>query len=141
MKIVVSNPEDGKSYQKELEEGQAKTLHGKKIGEAVKGDGIGLAGYELVLTGGSDKEGFPMRNDFHGTSRKRLLVETGPGYRPTNKGERQRKSIRGNTIADDIAQVNLKVAKAGKDALDKIIISAPKTEKPAAPAPAKKGKK
>lgn len=132
MKIVVSNPEDGKSYQKELEENQAKTLYGKKIGDEVKGDPLGLIGYEFVLTGGSDKQGFPMRTDFHGTQRKRLLLSSGTGYRPKKKGERRRKSIRGNTVADDIAQVNLKVTKPGKEALTKIFRkeeTEPKTEK------------
>jgi len=120
MKIVVSNPADGKSYQKELETNQDKVLYGKKIGEAVKGDSIGVSGYEFELTGGSDKQGFPMRVDFHGTSRKRLLLSSGPGYKATRKGERRRKSIRGNTVAEDIAQVNLKITKAGKDPLEKL---------------------
>lgn len=120
MKIVVSNPTDGKSYQKELESNQGKTLYGKKIGDAVKGDSLGMGGYELELTGGSDKQGFPMRVDFHGTSRKRLLLSSGPGYKAKKKGERRRKSIRGNTVAEDISQVNLKVTKAGKDPMDKL---------------------
>ena len=120
MKIVVSNPETGKSYQKELEANQEKTIHGKRIGDSIKGDMVGLVGYELELTGGSDKQGFPMRVDLHGTSRKRLLLSGGPGYKAKRKGERKRKSIRGNTVANDIAQVNLKVVKAGKDKLEKL---------------------
>lgn len=138
MKIVVSNPEDGKSYQKEIEGAQAKTLYGKKLGDTVKGDSVGLTGYELVLTGGSDKQGFPMRVDFHGTMRKKLLLTSGTGYRAKKKGERQRKSIRGNTIAEDIAQINLKVEKPGKDKLDKLFGKTedkPKEEKPAAEKP------
>jgi len=125
MKIVVSN-KDGKSYQKEIEENQEKALYGKKIGDEVKGDGLGLAGYGLVVTGGSDKQGFPMRGDFHGLSRQKLLVSSGPGYKPQRKGERMRKSMRGNTIADDIAQLNFKVMAPGKETLDKLM---PKTEK------------
>ncbi|MCK4328171.1 MAG: 30S ribosomal protein S6e [Candidatus Diapherotrites archaeon] len=121
MKIVVSNPTDGKSYQKELESNQDKMLYGKKIGDAIKGDTLGMGGYELELTGGSDKQGFPMRVDFHGTSRKRLLLSTGPGYKAKRKGERRRKNIRGNTVAEDIAQVNLKVVAKGKDPLEKLL--------------------
>lgn len=120
MKIVVSNPETGKSYQKELEASQEKTLRGKKIGDPLKGDTLGLVGYELELTGGSDQQGFPMRVDLHGTARKRLLLSSGPGYKAKRKGERKRKSIRGNTVAEDIAQVNLKVVKAGKEKLEKL---------------------
>lgn len=130
MKIVVSNPETGKSYQKELEAVQEKTVHGKRIGDSIKGDTLGLVGYELELTGGSDQQGFPMRVDLHGTSRKRLLLSGGPGYKTKRKGERKRKSIRGNTFANDIAQVNLKVVKAGKDKLEKLFGKA--EEKPKA---------
>jgi len=119
MKIVVSNPEDGKSYQKELENTQAKVLFGKKVKETVKGDAIGLTGYELIITGGSDKQGFPMRADLHGTARKKLLLTGGTGYKPKEKGIRKRKSVRGNTVSEDIAQLNLKVSKKGKDNLDK----------------------
>jgi len=132
MKIVVSNPETGKSYQKELEASQEKTVHGKRIGDPIKGDTLGLVGYELELTGGSDQQGFPMRVDLHGTSRKRLLLSGGPGYKAKRKGERKRKSIRGNTFANDIAQVNLKVVKTGKDKLEKLFGKAeekPKEEK------------
>jgi small subunit ribosomal protein S6e len=121
MKIVISNPENGKSYQKELEATQAKTLFGKKLKETVNGDAIGMMGYELIITGGSDKQGFPMRADLHGTSRKKLLLTGGTGYKPKEKGIRRRKSVRGNTVSEEIAQVNLKVVKAGKDALDKIL--------------------
>lgn len=132
MKIVVSNPKTGKSYQKELEDNQTKAMFGKKIGETVKGDNVGIGGYEFELTGGSDKQGFPMRVDFHGTARKRLLLSAGPGYKVKRKGERRRKSIRGNTVAEDIAQVNLKVTKTGKDKLEKLFGKAEgKKEEPA----------
>ncbi|MCD6522916.1 MAG: 30S ribosomal protein S6e [Candidatus Diapherotrites archaeon] len=120
MKIVVSNPEDGKSYQKELEKAQEKTLYGKRIGDKISGDTIGLTGYELVITGGSDKQGFPMRADLHGTARKKVLLSKGPGFHPKRKGERRRKSVRGNTISEEIAQVNMKVSKKGKEPLEKL---------------------
>ncbi len=121
MKIVISNPENGKSYQKELEATQAKTLYGKKLKETVKGDTIGMTGYELVITGGSDKQGFPMRADMHGTNRKKLLLTGGTGYKPKERGIRKRKSVRGNTVSEEIAQINFKVVKTGKDGLDKIL--------------------
>ncbi len=120
MKLVVSDPETGKSYQKELDKNQAKVLYGMKIGDKIKGDQLGLAGYELVITGGSDKDGFPMRSDLHGTSRKRVLLSGGTGFHPKRKGERKRKTVRGNTIAEDIVQVNTKVIKAGAEKLDKL---------------------
>ncbi len=126
MKLVVADPETGKTYQKELDKNQEKVLYGVKIGDKIKGDPFGLVGYELVITGGSDKDGFPMRSDLHGTTRKRLLLAKGPGFHPKRKGERRRKMIRGNTIAEDIAQVNAKVVKKGDKPLEELM---PKGEK------------
>ena len=111
-KVVVSDPKTKKAYQKEVEN-VASGLSGKKIGDKFSGKNLGLDGYELEVTGGSDKDGFPMRKDVSGTKRKRVLLAFGPGFHSTKKGERRRKSIRGNTIADDIAQINVKVVKAG----------------------------
>lgn len=72
-KIVVSDPKAKKAYQKELEQGQTGLL-GRKIGDKFSGNHIGLAGYELEVTGGSDKEGFPMRRDVDGPGRKKILL-------------------------------------------------------------------
>jgi len=125
-KIVVSDPKTRKSYQKEVgEEG----LIGKKIGEHVSGSLFGLEGYELELTGGSDKDGFPMRKDVDGTARKKILISDRPGFHPGAPGVRKRKSVRGNTISDDIVQINSKVIKHGNKALDQVFGSK-KVEKP-----------
>ncbi len=109
MKLVVNDPETGKSFQIELDEEKSKALMGKKIGDVIDGVIADLPGYKLQITGGSTKEGFPMRPDFPGTRRERLLLSSGPGYRPLGKGIRKRKMVRGNTIAEDIAQVNSKI--------------------------------
>jgi small subunit ribosomal protein S6e len=113
MKLVVNDPETGKSFQIELDEEKSKALMGKKIGDVIDGVIADLPGYKLQITGGSTKEGFPMRPDFPGTRRERLLLSSGPGYRPLGKGIRKRKMVRGNTIAEDIAQVNSKIVEYG----------------------------
>ena len=128
MKLVIADPETGKTYQKEIEKNTEKVLYGQRIGDKVKGDKLGLPGYELVITGGSDKEGFPMRSDLHGTSRKKVLLSSGPGFHPKRKGERRRKTVRGSTIADDIAQVNMKVLKKGEKGLESLIEKKEKKE-------------
>lgn len=125
-KIVVSDPKSRKAYQKEVDQ-NASALLGKKIGDPVKGDPMGLAGYELQVTGGSDNDGFPMRTDVEGTLRKKLILSGGTGFHPKKKGLRKRKSVRGNTISADISQVNLKVIKAGSKPLEQLI---GKPEKP-----------
>lgn len=108
-KAVVSDPKTGKSYQVNVTGHYAKSLIGKKINEEIDGIFINLPGYKLVLTGGSDKDGFPMRNDLSGPRRKKLLLAGGIGFKPTHEGIRKKKSIRGNTISQDIAQINMKI--------------------------------
>ncbi len=120
MKIVINDPKSGKSYQKELSKEEEAVLYGKKIGDKVYGEAIGLEGYELEITGGTDKDGFPMIKSLEGTRRARLLLSGPPGFHPKEKGERRRKTVRGNTIAEDIAQVNMKVIKHGAKALEEI---------------------
>jgi len=118
-KISISDPKTRKAYQKEVDEA-ASGLVGKKISEKIQGDIIGLAGYEIEVTGGSDKDGFPMRKDIEGVGRKRVLVSEGPGFKPTMKGERQRKSIRGNTVSAQISQINVKVTKSGEKTIEEL---------------------
>jgi small subunit ribosomal protein S6e len=105
-KICINEPKTKKSWQIEKE---APSLIGLKIGEKFDGSLIGLSGFTLQITGGSDKDGFPMRYDLTGTARKKALLTSGPGFRSTVKGLRRRKYIRGNTISADIIQVNCKI--------------------------------
>jgi hypothetical protein len=80
-----------------------------------------LEGYEIEVTGGSDKDGFPMRPDVEGPGRKKIILTAPPGYHPEHRGKRKRKTVRGNTISLDISQVNIKVVKAGKKKLADIM--------------------
>lgn len=118
-KIVVSDPKTKRTYQKEVGYKES-GLVGRKIGDKIKGEFLGLHGYELQLTGGSDKQGFPMRPDIHGSVRKKILLTGAPGFHPTTKGERRRKLIRGNTLSEEIVQVNMKVVTHGKETLAKL---------------------
>lgn len=113
-KIVISDPSDGRSYNFEVTGHHAQNLVGKKIGQQIDGINANLPGYKLEITGGTDKSGFPMRRDFDGGARRRLLLSEGAGFHPINApGKRMRKSVRGNTITADIVQVNVKVVKSG----------------------------
>lgn len=119
-KVVISEPASKKAYQKEADQSQS-GLVGRKIGEKVSGNGLGLAGYELEITGGSDKDGFPMRPDVDGAVRKKVILTSPPGYHPPKFGKRKRKSVRGNTVSKDISQVNVKVVKAGAKKLEALL--------------------
>lgn len=116
-KLVLNNPKEAKSYQKEVKENEAEFFKGKKIGETVKGDNFGLPGYEFVITGGSDKSGFPMRWDVDSATKKKILAVRGVGIKKKRKGMKVRKTVAGNTVGDETVQVNLKVTQEGKEPL------------------------
>jgi small subunit ribosomal protein S6e len=99
-----------------LDEGKF-PLVGKIIGETFNGALIGLPGYELQITGGSDQSGIPIRKDVHGPVKKRILLSKGPCYKPLRKGDKRRKIVRGNEITDDMTQINCVVMKFGKEKL------------------------
>lgn len=110
----------GKTFHLEADE---KIFLGMKIGDTVQGKDISadLEGYEFVIMGASDKSGFSAFAELEGVGRKRLLLKYGKGMRQTKpKGLRLRKTVRGNTIAADIAQINFKVKKDGGKTLGEI---------------------
>ena len=116
-KIVVSEKE--LSYQLEVDDG--KQLNGLKIGEEFDGQIVGLDGYTLKITGGSDKNGFAMKKDVDGPRRIKSLLTGGVGYKPKGDGVKRRKTVRGNTIAEDIVQINTVVTKAGSKPIADIL--------------------
>jgi len=120
-KVVVNDTKNGKSHQVEVSGHHANSLIGKKIGDEVDGIFISLPGYKLQITGGTDKDGFPMRSDLPGIVRRRILLSEGRGFHPIEGGMRKKKSIRGNTINQDIVQINMKVIKHSSRSIDQLI--------------------
>ena len=105
-KLTISDIK-GKSLSKELKDSDANPLLGLQLGNETDATVVGLTG-KLKLTGGSDKSGVPMRNDVHGAARKRVLLSKGVGLPDAKTGDRARKLIRGNTISEEIYQINCK---------------------------------
>jgi len=105
-KLTISDIK-GKSVSKELKDSDANALLGLRLGNETDATIVGLSG-KLKLTGGSDKSGVPMRNDIHGAARKQVLLSKGVGLQNTDTGQRKRKLMRGNTISEEIYQVNCK---------------------------------
>jgi len=128
-KVVISDIKNGKSHQVQVSGHHANSLIGKKIGDEVDGIFVQLPGYKLILTGGTDKTGFPMRKDFPGMGRRRLLLSKSQGFKSSEEGLRRKKSIRGNTISQDIVQINMKVQKYSSKPIDKLLIKEKKDEK------------
>lgn len=117
-KAVIADPKSGKTYQTAVAGHHANSLIGKKIGDEFDGIFVSLPGYKLQLTGGSDKDGFPMRKDIHGMKRRKVLLSNSTGFKATKPGMRRRKSICGDTISPDIIQVNMKISSYGSKPIE-----------------------
>ncbi len=79
----------------------------KVLGEAYKG-------YVLRVTGGTDENGFPMKNGVLRKTRARLLIPPRTcGLRSGREGERKRRSVRGCIIDRDIGAVHCAVVSKG----------------------------
>lgn len=105
-KLTISDVK-GKSITKELKDSDANTLLGLQLGNETNASIAGLQG-KLKLTGGSDKSGVPMRKDIHGSARKYVLLSKGVGLQAVEIGQRVRKLMRGNTVSEEIYQINCK---------------------------------
>ena len=86
------------------------------MGAEVPGDSVGdeFKGYIFKITGGNDKQGFPMKQGVMHPTRVRLLLSDGHScYRPRRTGERKRKSVRGCIVAMDLSVLALSIVKQG----------------------------
>ena len=120
--VVVGDPESGDSYQFEVEDQNANRFVGRDIGDEVDGAAVGLDGYTLEISGGSDAVGRPMRGDVPGPNLKDVLLEgRTTGYKPSRDGERKRVSVRGREISDEVVQVNATIAERGDASIDDLL--------------------
>lgn len=128
MAFKINLGDKGKTFKLEVNN---ESLIGKKIGEKIHGKELKneLEGYELEITGTSDKAGFPGSKDIEGFSLKRVLLTKGKfmkGYKKRRKtrikikGLRLKRSLRGNQISKDTLQINTKVIKLGHKNLEEI---------------------
>lgn len=113
-KVIVSDPEDGTSKVIELEEVRATPLIGRRIGETIDGTVVDMPAYKLLIRGGSDTDGVPMRPNVHGGGRRKVILSGGAGFKPERKGERKRKTVRGDIITEEIIQINTKIVEKPK---------------------------
>src|SRR6266581_8983807 len=104
--LVVSDPKNRISKATTLEGPRAQALVGKSIGEEVDGKLLGIGNLKVKITGGTDKDGIPMRFDLQGGAKRRAVLAGGVGYKPTSKGERVRRLLRGRTVTEDTLQIN-----------------------------------
>ena len=129
---------DGKTYKLEAE---APGLMNKALGDKIKGEDVSadLAGYELEITGTSDKSGITSLKEVEGIGLKKVLLDYGKGMHRRPKGDKKkinktpgglrlRKTARGKVISEAISQINIKVIKEGGKKLSEVF---PDQNKPA----------
>ena len=112
-KLIVSDPSTGKSQVMEVKDSQAQALIGMRIRDVFDGTVIGING-KVMIKGGSDKAGFPMRSDVSGGAKRYVLLTKGVGFNSDEEGQKKRKLVRGNTITEEIYQVNAVLVKEEK---------------------------
>lgn len=121
MKLNLANPQAG--MQKTVEVDDEKKLlpfFEKRMGAEVAGDSIGdeFKGYIFRISGGNDKQGFPMMQGVLVNHRVRLLFHKGMKcYRQRRTGEKKRKSVRGAIVGPDLAVLNLVLVKKGPESI------------------------
>lgn len=108
-KVIVSDPEAGTSKVVELDETRASPFIGRRLGETLDGSAVDLPAHTVQILGGSDNDGVPMIGSVHGGVRRRVVLSNGVGFSSKKKGERRRKTVRGNVITDEIVQINMKI--------------------------------
>lgn len=118
MKLNISCPATGCQKLIEIEdERKLRPFFDKRMGAEVLGDSIGdeWKGYIFKITGGNDKQGFPMKQGVLTNGRVRLLLKEGHScYRTRRTGERKRKSVRGCIVDSNLSVLALAIRKKGE---------------------------
>lgn len=112
--LIVSEPKTGKSQKIEISTDKMGALLGLRIGATIEGSIAGLPGLQLQFTGGTDKDGFPLRPDTHGGVKQQILLSGGVGFHPREKGQRRKKTVRGNTVTAETTYLNFKILEQQK---------------------------
>jgi small subunit ribosomal protein S6e len=122
LQINIACPSTGMQKIIEIDdEKRLQNLYERRMAQEIDGNVLGeeFDGYILRISGGNDKQGFPMRQGVLTNTRVRLLCKKGhKAYRQRRAGERKRKSVRGCIIGNDIAVLNLVVSQIGEKTIE-----------------------
>jgi len=117
MKFNISYPPTGAQKCIEVDdEKKIRPFYDKRMSQEVEGEALGdeYKGYIFKISGGNDKQGFPMKQGVLTNTRVRLLLREGATcYRARRSGERKRKSVRGCIVGADLSVVQLIIVKKG----------------------------
>jgi len=118
MKLNIAFPATGSQKVFEIDDDKKlRIFYEKRMSQEVEADALGdeWKGYVLRITGGNDKQGFPMKQGVLTNGRVRLLLSKGHScYRPRRDGERRRKSVRGCIVDANLSALALIVVKKGE---------------------------
>merc|ERR1712194_550949 len=95
---------------------KVRPFYEKRMGQEVDAATLGdeWAGYVFRITGGNDKQGFPMKQGVLTALRVRLLLSKGHScYRQRRSGERKRKSVRGCIVDGNLSVISVVIVKKG----------------------------
>jgi small subunit ribosomal protein S6e len=122
MKLNIAYPATGCQKTIEVEdEKKLRIFFEKRMAQEVEADALGdeWKGYVLRITGGNDKQGFPMKQGVITNGRVRLLLSKGHScYRSRRTGERKRKSVRGCIVDANLSVLALIVVKKGDNEIE-----------------------
>ena len=118
----MSCPSTGKQKIIEIDdEKRLQSLYERRMAQEIDGNVLGdeFEGFIFRISGGNDKQGFPMRQGVLTNTRVRLLCKKGhKAYRQRRAGERKRKSVRGCIVGADIAVLNLVMTQMGANTIE-----------------------
>jgi len=122
-RVNIAYPQYGTQKLIEVDdEQQLRIFFDKRISEEVPADKLGEAfkGYVFKITGGFDKQGFPMKQGIMKAGRLRVLLDGESGYfhHPKRRGSRRRKNVRGCIVANDISTINVVITKKGDNPIE-----------------------
>ena len=118
MKLNISYPANGTQKLIEIDDDRRlRIFMDRRMGQEIAVDSLGdeWKGYIFRITGGNDKQGFPMKQGVMHPTRVRLLLAAGHScYRPRREGQRRRKSVRGCIVGMDLAVLAVAIVKQGE---------------------------
>lgn len=118
MKFNISYPATGCQKLFEIaDDHKIRIFFDKRMGSEIEADPLGddWKGYIFKITGGNDKQGFPMKQGVLTNGRVRLLLSDGHScFRPRKDGERRRKSVHGCIVDASLSVLSLVIIRKGE---------------------------
>jgi len=117
MKLNISYPPNGTHKLVPIDSDSIlANFYDRRLGAELSLDCLGedWEGYKAKITGGNDKQGFPMMQGVLTSDRVRLLLDKRHKcYKPRRKGERKRKSVRGCIVSSENSVIALVIIVKG----------------------------